>query len=75
MNYSEAASFIKNEILLWEHASFLDNMFHCSSFTSIQIDFIFGQNFKDGPQLEPPLDLWNTVSEKEKRGVDGIEGK
>lgn len=42
-------------------------MFHRSLFTGIQIDFIFGQNFKDGPQLYPPLDFWNTVSERERK--------
>lgn len=37
--------------LLRDCASFLDDMFHRSLFSGIQIDLILGQNFKDGPQL------------------------
>lgn len=41
----------EKEKLLRDYASFLDDMFHRSLFSGIQIDLILGQNFKDGPQL------------------------
>lgn len=41
----------EKEKLLRDCASFLDDMFHRSLFSGIQIDLILGQNFKDGPQL------------------------
>lgn len=54
----------EKEKLLRDCASFLDDMFHRSLFSGIQVDLILGQNFKDGPQLYPPFNLGNTVSEK-----------
>lgn len=51
--------------LLRNYAPLLDDVLHRSLFSNVQVDLVLGQDFQDGPQFNPPLCFWNTMSVEE----------
>lgn len=54
------------QTLLRNYTPLLDDVLHCRLFRNVKVDLVLGQDFQDGPQFNPPLCQWDSVSAEKK---------